>query len=445
MSATAELVEYVVKSRLSDIPSDVRHEAKRALVNIVGCALGGAREPAVDIAIASLGRFAGPPTARVLGRAERYDPLFAALLNGVSSHVHDFDDTTPSNYIHASSPVASALFAYASENKVSGPDFLHAFILGFEVISRIGAATYPAHYAAGWHSTGSIGVFGAGVAIGRLLGLQTEAMTHAVSLSATQSAGLREMFGSMGKAFHPGRSAQSGYMAALLAQNGFTGGKFPLESPRGFAAVQAGTYDLARITDRLGETFELRFNAYKPFPCGIVVHPTIDAAIQLREAHGFVADDVEKVELRVAHLVKDLCNKKVISTGLEGKFSIYHAAALGLGRGQANIPDFTDEAANDPAMRRLRDLTEAVGDDSVSDDAVVITVWLKDGRKVGMKLDQSLGNLARPLSDAQLEAKFRAQSGVIAPAQADAAIAACWGIEEMADLSTLIDHCVPKG
>ncbi len=444
MTATAELVEYVVHSRLSDIPPDVRHEAKRALVNIVGCALGGAREPAVDIAIASLGRYAGPPTARVLGRPERYDPLFASLLNGLSSHVHDFDDTTPSNYIHASSPTASALFAYASENRVSGPDFLHAFILGFEVISRIGAATYPAHYAAGWHSTGSIGVFGAGVAIGRLLGLQTEAMTNAVSLSATQSAGLREMFGSMGKAFHPGRSAQSGYMAALLAQNGFTGGRLPLESPRGFAAVQAGTYDLARITDRLGEAFELRFNAYKPFPCGIVVHPSIDAAIQLREAHGFVADDVAKVELRVAPLVKDLCNKKVITTGLEGKFSIYHAAALGLGRGHANIADFTDEAANDPAMRRLRDLTSAFGDDSVADDAVVITVWLKDGREVGMKLDQSLGNLERPLSDAQLEAKFRAQSGVITPAQADAAIEACWGIEALGDVGALIDHCIPK-
>jgi 2-methylcitrate dehydratase PrpD len=328
---------------------------------------------------------------------------------------------------------------------VSGPDFLHAFILGFEVVSRIGAATYPAHYTAGWHSTGSIGVFGAAVGVGRLLGLEAAAMTNAVSLAATQSAGLREMFGSMGKAFHPGRSAQSGYVAALLAQEGFTGGRFPLESPRGFAAVQAGTYDLGKVTEGLGEQFELRFNTYKPFPCGIVVHPTIDAAIQLRDAYGFVADDVAAVELRVAPLVKDLCNKKVISTGLEGKFSIYHAAALGLGRGHANIRDFTDEAANDPAMRRLRDLTEAIGDDKVGEDAVVIKVRLRDGREVGMQLDQSLGNLERPLNDAQLEAKFRAQAGVIAPAQADAAIAACWGIEDLDDVGKLIDPCIPEG
>ncbi len=435
----------MVHSRLEDIPADVRHEACRALVNIVGCALGGAREPAVDIAITSLGRYAGPPTAAVLGRPERYDPLFAALLNGISSHVHDFDDTTPSNYIHPSSPVASALFAYASETPVSGRDFLHAFILGFEVISRIGAATYPAHYTAGWHSTGSIGVFGAAAGIGRLLGLDAGHMTHAISLAATQSAGLREMFGSMGKALHPGRSAQAGYMAALLAQGGFTGGPLPLESPRGFAAVQAGTYDLSKITDRLGETFELRANTYKPFPCGIVVHPTIDATIQLREQYGIRAEDVAAVELRVAPLVKDLCNKKSISTGLESKFSIYHAAALGLGRGHAGIDDFTDEAANDPALRRLREITEAIGDDSVGEDAVLVEVRLKDGRQVGMRLEQSLGNLKRPLSDAQLEAKFRAQAGVITPVQADAAIAACWGIEGLGDVGALITHCVPKG
>ena len=191
MTATAALVDYVVSSRLEDVPADVRHEACRALVNIVGCSLGGAEEEAVGIAIAALGRYAGAPTAAVLGRKDRYDPLFASLLNGVASHVHDFDDTTPSNYIHPSSPVASALFAYASETPVSGRDFLLAFILGFETISRIGAATYPAHYAAGWHSTGSIGVFGAAVGVGKLLGLDAPRMTHAVSLAATQSAGLR--------------------------------------------------------------------------------------------------------------------------------------------------------------------------------------------------------------------------------------------------------------
>jgi 2-methylcitrate dehydratase PrpD len=443
MGQTAALVEYILGSRLEAIPAEVRHEGKRALVNIVGCALGGADHPAMGMAIAALGPYAGQPTSAVIGRRERFDPLFASLLNGLSSHVHDYDDTLPKNYIHASSPVASALLAYASVNKLSGPDFLHAFILGFEVISRIGNATYPAHYDAGWHSTGSIGVFGAAVAIGKLLDLDAERMTYAIGLAATQGAGIREMFGSMGKGFHPGSSAQRGYVAALLAEKGFTSGRFPLESPRGFAAVTSAKYDLDKLTVDLGRRFELSDNTYKPFPCGIVVHPTIDACIQLREKHGFAADDVEAVELRVAPLVKDLCNKKEISTGLEGKFSIYHAAAIGLGRGRGGHAEFTDEAVNNPALKRIRLLAEANGDPSVSEDGVIVKVRLKDGREVGMHLTESLGNLKRPLSDAQLEAKFRDQSGVVTPAQADAAIAACWTIDELDDAARLIAPCIP--
>ncbi|WP_374441066.1 MmgE/PrpD family protein [Stella sp.] len=445
MTVTGRLVEYVRGSRFEDIPADVRHEAKRALLNIVGCALGGADHPAMDITMAALGAYAGPPTAAVLGRRERFDPLLASLLNGISSHVHDYDDTMPGNYIHASSPVASALFAYASQNRVSGADFLHAFILGFEVVARIGNATYPAHYEAGWHSTGSIGVFGAAVAVGRLLGLDAERMTYAIGLAATQAAGIREMFGSMGKSFHPGRSAQSGYMAALLAEKGFTTGRLPLEAPRGFAAVTAASYDLARIVDGLGQDFDLRVNTYKPFPCGIVIHPTIDACIQVRERNGLTADQVEAVELRVAPLVKDLCDKKAISVGLEGKFSIYHAAAIGLGRGKGGLAEFTDEAVADRALQRLREATTAIGDPAVGEDNVVVSVRLKDGRTVGMKLEQSLGNLARPLSDAQLEAKFRDQTTVIPPAETEAAIAACWGVAELDDVRTLIGHCVPGG
>lgn len=444
MGETATLVDFVLASRPDSIPEAIRHEGKRALLNIVGCALGGADHAAMDIAIDALGPYSGAPTSAVIGRRERFDPLFASLLNGLSSHVHDYDDTLPKNYIHASSPVASALLAYASVNKVSGADFLHAFILGFEVVSRIGNATYPAHYDAGWHSTGSVGIFGAVAAVGKLLGLDARHMTYALGLAATQAAGIREMFGSMAKGFHPGRSAQSGYMGALLAQKGFTTGLHPLEAPRGFAAVTSAHYDLSRITEGLGSRFELSDNTYKPFPCGIVVHPTIDACIQLREAHGFSAEDVVGVELRVAPLVKDLCNKQQIDTGLQGKFSIYHAAAIGLGRGKGGLAEFTDAAVNDPALKRIRLLAEAVGDPSVIEDGVNVTVRLKDGRALRMELTESLGNLKRPLSDAQLEAKFRDQARVVSSAQVDAAIAACWQVETLADAAALIDTCIPK-
>jgi 2-methylcitrate dehydratase PrpD len=444
MSATAQLANNIVANRFGAISADVRHEAKRAVLNIVGCALGGADHPSMDITIAALGPFSGPPKASVLGRRERFDPLLTSILNGFSTHIHDYDDTVPKNYIHASTAVASAIFAYASANKVFGSEFLHAFILGFEVTSRIGNASYPEYYEAGWHSTGSLGVFGATAAVGKLLGLDAAQMADAIGIAATQSCGIRDMFGSMAKALHPGRAAQSGYMAALLAQQGLTAGHTPLEGPRGILAITVDTYDLAKIVDGWGITYELRENTYKPFPSGIVIHPTIDACIQLREKHRLTADQVQAVELHVAPLVKDLCNKRELSIGLEGKFSIYHAAAIGLGRGKGGLAEFTDEAVNDPVLKRLRDLTEAIGDTSVSEDAVVVRVQLKDGRTLGMSLDGSLGNKTKPLSDAQLEAKFREQAGALPPAQIDAAIAACWDIEKLDDMSSLIAHCVPR-
>ncbi|MBV8846231.1 MAG: MmgE/PrpD family protein, partial [Bryobacterales bacterium] len=378
LSETRTLATYVVDGGVQDIPADVRHEAKRAVLNYVGCALGGSHEQAVDAAVRALSPYSGPPTASILGRTERMDPLHASLINGISSHVHDYDDTTPKNYIHPSSPVASALFAYASVNPVRGEDFLNAFVLGFEAESRIGNAVYPAHYDAGWHITGTAGVFGATAAIGKLIQLSEDQMVWALGLAATQAAGLREMFGSMAKALHPGRAAQNGYAAALLAQAGFTAGEHSLEGPRGFAAVTAGTYDLAKITAGLGVDYDLRANTYKPFPCGIVIHPTIDGCIQIREDHNLNPETIAAVRLRVAPLVLDLCNKRNVTVGLEGKFSVYHGAALGLVRGKAGLLEFTDEAVNDPEIKRVRECTTAVADPAITEDQAYIEVELRN-------------------------------------------------------------------
>src|SRR6202050_3747364 len=323
MSETKALANWVIQTRIDDIPDDVRREALRALVNYTGCALGGSPDPAVNIAMCAFAPFFGPAIARILGRAERVDPLHAALMNGISSHVYDYDDTTPKNYIHPSSPVASALFAYASaNNKVTGRDFVHAFILGFEAESRIGNSVYPSHYDVGWHITGTAGVFGAVAAIGKLIGLNEQQMIWAIGLAATQAAGLREMFGSMAKSLHPGRAAQNGYASALLAQAGFTSGVRGLEGPRGFAAVQAAQYDLSRITAGLRIDFDLRANTYKPFPCGIVNHPTIDGAIQIHDQNKPAPESIRAVKLRVAPLVLDLCNQQNITRGLPGKVSV---------------------------------------------------------------------------------------------------------------------------
>ena len=447
MGTTEDLAGWLTASRPDDIPADVVHEARRALVNIVGCALGGARHPAVDITIDALGAMFGPPDAAVLGRPERADPLHAALLNGITSHVEDFDDTLPRNYIHASSPVASALLSYATANRVSGRDLVHAFVLGFEATSRLGNATYPSHYTAGWHSTGSVGVFGAAIAIGTLLGLTQEQMIWAIGLAGTQAAGVREQFGSMGKALHPGRAAQNGYAAALLAQKGFTSGAHGIEGPRGWASVTSAEHDLSKVTDGLGASWELHVNTYKPFPCGIVNHPAIDACIQLHDEHGVAPGDVAALRLHVAPLVIDLCGKTDIHTGLEGKFSVVHGASVGLARGRAGLREYTDEAVNDPDVKAVRErATREADDPTVTEDGVHVELELADGRVLEKRLTASLGNLQRPLTDEQLSAKFRGQATLaISAEQAGQALELSWRIDALEDVAELVDATVPDG
>jgi 2-methylcitrate dehydratase PrpD len=445
MRETSTLASWIVSTQIETVPDDVRHEARRALVNYLGCALGGSHDEAMNIAIRALGPYSGPATANVLGRVERLDPLNASLMNGISSHVYDFDDTTPKNYMHPTSPVASALFAYASANPISGHDFVEAFITGFEAEMRIGNAVYPAHYDVGWHITGTAGVFGAAIAIGKILKLSEQQMIWNIGLAATQAAGIREMFGSMAKAFHPGRAAQNGYSGALLAQAGFTAGEHGLEGPRGFAAVQAAKFDLTKITAGLDTEYELRANTYKPFPCGIVNHPTIDGAIQLRDAHHPDPRSIAAVRLRVAPLVLDLCNQTNITKGLQGKFSVYHGAAVGLVRGKAGIQEYTDAAVNDPDIKFVREHTTAVADPAITEDQAHIEVELTSGEALTRFVEQSLGNIHRPLTDADLSAKFRDQAILaVASTQAGKILDQCWRIDELSDVNSLIEATVPR-
>ena len=443
-SQTLVLADYVVSAKKSDFPADVWQESKRAIHNYLGCALGGSIELPLDVAISVLSQFSGPATSNVLGRRERFDVLHTALLNGIGSHVHEYDDTLPSNYIHPSVPVASALFAYAGANQVSGEDFMEAFILGFEVESRIGDAVYPSHYEAGWHITSTTGVFGAAAAIGKLIGLDTKQMVWAFGLAATQAAGVREMFGSMAKSWQPGRAAQNGYTSALMAQANFSAGEHGIEGPRGFAPVTAAEYDLSKITDTLGEEFALLKNAYKPYACGLVVHPAIDGCSQIREKYDFTPDQVQAVRVRVAPLVLDLCNKKDLYRELQSKYSIYHACAIGLVRGKGGIQEFTMDAVNDPDIKRIRELVVPTADSAVTEDQAAIEVDLNNGETLSFFVEQSLGNIHRPLNNDQLDEKFRDQAVLAIPAEAaEALIADCWNLEALEDVGKLVRLTVP--
>jgi 2-methylcitrate dehydratase PrpD len=274
--ATRQLAAYVVGSRWEDVPEGARYEAVRSVFNWVGCCLGGARHVTTDRALAALAEFSGRPEATVLGRRERLDIMHAALLNGITSHVLDYDDTHLETIIHPAGPVASAILALGERQNTSGEDFMHAFTLGVEVECRIGKAVYPSHYERGFHITGTAGVFGGAAAAGKLLELNEQQMIWALGIAATQSAGLKEMFGTMCKPFHPGSAGQNGLKAAFLASKDYTSSNAALEAPEGFMFTYSDEQDFSQITDDLGATFEGVKNTYKPFACGIVTHPIID-------------------------------------------------------------------------------------------------------------------------------------------------------------------------
>ncbi len=405
-AVTKTLAEFVVNSRPGDIPEAVYTEATRSFLNWIGCAVGGSIHPALDRALTALMPFAGPAQATVLGRGVRTDMLHTALLNGITSHVFDFDDTHLKTIIHPAGPIASGLLAMAETRKITGREFMHAFILGVEVECRIGNSVYPEHYDRGWHITGTAGVFGAAAAAGKILGLSVQQMTWALGIAATQSSGLREMFGTMCKSFHPGRAAQNGTMAAYLAAQDFTSSDRGIEAPRGFANVASTKFDPKEITENLGKTWEIALNTYKPFACGIVIHPAIDGCVQLRNAHGLKAADVASIALKVHPLVLELTGKTAPRTGLEGKFSVYHSCAAAIVHGRCGEHEYSDECVTDPVIVGLRGKVTAVATPGIHEHQVDVVLTTTDGKVHHLFVEHAIGSLGRPMTDAELDAKL---------------------------------------
>jgi 2-methylcitrate dehydratase PrpD len=440
---TRRLAEYIVKARYEDLPEKVRKEGTRTLLNWVGVAIGGSHHETVDIASSALQPFSGPPQAGLFGRRERFDVMNAAFLNGVSSHIFDYDDTHLKTIIHPAGPVASAILAYAEYaakdgKAISGRDFLNALVLGVETECRIGNAVYPNHYDVGWHITGTAGVFGAAAAVSKLMGLDVQKTVWALGLAASQPVGLRESFGSMNKSFNPGRAAANGLFAAILASKGYTSSDGMIEAKRGWANTISTKQDYAEILDGLGTRYEAALNTYKPFACGIVLHPAIDAAIQLRNENQLRADQIERIDLKVHPLVLELTGKKTPQTGLEGKFSIYHSVAVAIIEGAGGEKQFSDRAVRDPAVVGLRSKVNPVVTAGVKPEQVDMTIVLKDGRTLHKVIEHAIGSLERPMSDADLERKFTDLAEGILPAeQIRRVMDLCWGVEKLEDAAAI--------
>jgi len=438
MGLTEELASFVASLRYEALPPPVVHEAKRSVLDFFGVALGGCRHEAVDIMEAVLLETGGKESATVIGRGKRASLLHAAMLNWQMAHVLDYDDTHLETVIHISSPVIPPLLALSESRRTDGREFIAAFVAGFEVAARVGLAISPAHYLVGWHPTGTLGTIGAAAAVGRLLGISPQQTAHAIGAASTQAAGLREMFGTMSKALHPAKAAMGGLLAALLAQKGYTSSLQALEASRGFASVLSAERNLAKAVEGLGSRWEVAENSHKPYACGVVSHPVIDAMVQIRDEAKLQPDRVERVVARVNPLVLELMGKQSPRTGLEGKFSVYHCAAVSLVDGVAGPFQYTDARVNDPTVVAVRQRVAAETEPSLREDEAWVVVTTKDGQEITRHIPHASGSRDNPMSDAGLAVKFHSMADeILGREKAKRLEEAIWHLEELEDVGSL--------
>lgn len=445
--ATQALASWAATLTIESLPESVKKAAIRSLYNYIGCAIGGSNHPTVTKAQDALAPFFGPQTSSLIGHQGRSkaDAQHAALLNGIASHVHDYDDTHLATIIHPTGPVASAVLAFAEyKGGVSGDELICALIAGIEASCKLGLAVWPEHYNIGWHITSTTGSVGAAVGVGKLMNLSKEQMAEAIGIAAVQVVGLREMFGSDTKSFHPGRAAQSGLTAALLAEKGYTSSAQALEAKRGWANVVAGggTPKLDQYISELSEKWETEANSFKPFPCGIVCHPAIDGCIQVHDemqSKGLKVENIKAIETRVHPLVIELTSKRKPKDGLEGKFSVFHGGAVGLLYGKAGPAEYADEVVRSSEIINIRDKIEATADEDLKPDETYLTVHFEDGSKLEKHVEHAVGSLEVPMSDTQLTDKFVDQSALVLGLDgAKAASDIAWNIADAEDIAELL-------
>jgi 2-methylcitrate dehydratase PrpD len=440
---TETLAQFVVGMRWEDLPPKVAHQAKRSTMNFFAVALTGCRNETIETALQTLAPFSGGRQATIVGRPERIDALSAAFLNAAGANVLDFCDTHVPTAIHPTAPVVPPLLALAELEKITGRDFLLALVLGYETECRIGLAMSPSHYSRGWHITSTCGVFGAASASGRLLRLNARQMVWALGHAATQSGGLCECLGTPSKSVSVGNAARNGLLSGLLAAKNFDGPAEPLNGAQGYYNALNETAKLPSLIDGLGETWEIMPTAYKPYPCGFVIHPVLDCVLDWRRAHPDAI--VEKVVVTGNPLLAIRTDRPRITTGRESQVSTQHAVAAALVTGQAGVAQFTDACVNDPAVRALRGKVSVVRDESFATIAAAVEIAMADGTTHKVAQKASRGSEANPMSDKDLEDKLRSAAAMAIPHNdVSPLIDAIWQLDTSAPISGLAALSVPR-
>jgi 2-methylcitrate dehydratase PrpD len=434
---TKTLCGHLAAAQFGDLSVAAQREARRGVLDWIGCALAGSGHKTITTLLAVLQDVSGKPQATVFGRKLKLGLLDAPLANGQMGHVLDYDDTHMGGVVlHTSSPVLAALFALAERAPVSGAEFMLAYGTGFEAGVRAGR-TAPGHHKGGWHLTGTLGSIAAGVASAKLLKLDRQRMTYAMGIAATEAAGMQQNRGTMCKSFHAGKAASNGVLAALLAERGFDSTQEIIEGKRGFSRIYSDVAEPEQLIAGLGDSWLIETNGHKPYACGVVLHPLIDAVIALRNRDGVDLAAVSEVNLRVHPLVLSITGVVEPSTGLQSKFSTVHSAAVALIDGDAGIAQYSDARAADPAVAALRRKVKAVADETLRKDEAYAAVVV-GGKRHEVHIGHASGTADNPMSDAAIEAKFITNAApVIGRERAERAHDFVQTLEAQADMAGL--------
>jgi 2-methylcitrate dehydratase PrpD len=456
---TREVARFILAAGIGDIPASVVEAGKKSILDGFGLALAGSVAQSgrlVETYLGSLGLGAGPST--VIGTALKVPARFAAFANGVAIHADDFDDTQLAVakdrvyglLTHPTAPCLPAALANAEALGRTGADAMLAYHIGLEVECKIAEAIHPRHYQEGFHATGTCGVFASAAASARLRGYDLDKTLRALSIAASQSAGLRENFGTMTKPFHAGRAAEAGVVAADFAALGWTATDKILEAPRGFFRAAGGGYDAGAISGKLGNpwVFDSPGVSIKPHPSGSLTHPGMTLMLRLIHEHGIKADQVERVDVGTNSNMPNALIHHRPRDELQAKFSMEFCMAILLLDGKAGLPQFTDETVHRPDVQamigrinfHIHPEAEAAGYDKMT---TIIDIRLKDGRAIGGRADFGKGSPADPMSYEEVADKFRGCTEQARwPAEkSEAIIAGVRRLERLGDIGELMRFC----
>ena len=454
-SAASVAASWLARLAYDDIPAAVVADAKLRFLDIIGVSLAASAAPVGEIIRRTALRLGAGEEAQILGFGDRVPAPSAALANGTMAHALDFDDTHNESVIHVSAPVVSAALAAGQLTKANGRSVLTAAIAGAEIICRIGCVTPSAFHKRGFHPTGVIGTFGSALISGKLLGLDALQLRNALGIAGSQASGILEFFsdGSFAKQLHPGWAAHSGIIASYLASEGFTGPATVLEGRYGLFATHLGpgSYSMDRVVQRLGAEWICTRTSFKPYPCGHVVHPFLDAILSLYKDEGLRADDIVRIICPIAEwMMPIMCEprevKLVPETDYHAKFSFFYTLAAALYFGRLGVEAFTTEAVRNPDILALarRVFTEV---DPTAPDPSRFKGWVivetKSGKKFERVVENNWGSESNPLNPTDVRQKFRDNAKLVLDGdKIDRILSLVDRLEAVPDINEVVKLCV---